>query len=296
MRTPIISSTGKPKLRAAAASPLPFGFSDSNRLSPGAVPAIARRWLKKKKKKKILLAHAAGAGTLNFTYDPAGRLIRVNSGGNTNTTFSYDHNGNFLGQATFVSGNPDLSLAQSAAPDPVVAGTLLQYNISVFNNSAAAASVVTLTNTFPVNAAFVSSSASDGTVTRTGNVLTWNVGTLAGAASATLQFAIRPNAAGTLTNIATVKAAQVDPSPGNNSGVLLTQTVPPPSATALLDGETLTLFWPILGGNGFTAQYSDSLSPPDWKPLNAPITVQGNWLRVEETRTNMHRFYRLVAH
>jgi len=244
----------------------------------------------------LLMKNLVFASTLTFSYDGAGRLVNENYGGNTNTVFSYDNNGNFLSQATFVSANPDLAIAQTAAPDPVAVGTVLQYTVTVFNNSTASATTVKLTNTLPANVTFITNAISLGSVVRKGNTLGWTVGTLPAAAAAMLTFTVRPNATGTLTNTAVVIASKGDPYPADNTNQLFTTVLPPPTAAAGFDEFTMSINWPIIGGEGFTVQYSDSLSPPVvWNPVTAPVTIQGSWFYVEEPLTNSCRFYRLVA-
>jgi uncharacterized repeat protein (TIGR01451 family) len=244
----------------------------------------------------LLVENLVSASTLTCSYDDAGRLVNVNYGGNTNTAFSYDNNGNFLGQSSFVSANPDLAIAQTAAPDPVAVGTVLQYTVTVFNSSTASATGVKLTNTLPANVTFVTNAISLGSVVHKGNVLGWTVGTLPAAGAAMLTFTIRPGVIGTLTNTAIVSASTADPYPADNTNLLLTTVLPPPTASAGFDEVNVSINWPIIGGEGFTVQYSDSLSlPVVWNPVAAPVTIQGDWFYVEEPLTNSHRFYRLVA-
>src|ERR1051325_2652126 len=243
----------------------------------------------------LLIEALASASTLTFSYDQAGRLVNLNYGGNTNTTFDYDNNGNFLGQSTFVSGNPELSIAQAAAPDPVAVGTLLRYTVTVFNDSSATASNVVVTNIMPANITFLSNSVTRGSVTRFGSTLKWSVGTLTNVAGAMLNFTVRPTATGILTNTAFVRAAPADPVSKDNTNKLFTTVVPRPTAIATFDEQTVAIFWPNAGGDGFSVQYSDSLSPPAWQPLTTPITVEGSWFYIQQPTTNSHRFYRLIA-
>jgi uncharacterized repeat protein (TIGR01451 family) len=244
----------------------------------------------------LLVESLVSASTLNFNYDAAGRLVSVNYGGSTNTAFSYDNNGNLLSQSTFVSANPDLAIAQAAAPASVMVGTLLQYAVTVFNNSTSSATTVKLTNTLPANVTFVTSAVTLGSVVRNGSILSWTVGTLTNAAAAMLTFTVRPTVIGILTNIAIVSAAQADPYSADNTNKLTTTVVAPPQAGANFSEGSVSINWPIIGGDGFSVQYSDSLSPPVvWKPVTAPVTVDGYGFYIEEPPTNTHRFYRLVA-
>src|SRR4051812_27697657 len=113
----------------------------------------------------LLVQSLAFASTLTCSYDTAGRLVSVNYGGNTNSTFSYDNNGNLLSESSFVSANADLAITTSATPTPVVVSKPVQYTVTVFNNRSVTASTVKLTNTLPANVTLLSNSVTQGTVT-----------------------------------------------------------------------------------------------------------------------------------
>jgi uncharacterized repeat protein (TIGR01451 family) len=245
----------------------------------------------------LLVQSLAYGSTLTLDYDAAGRLVNVNCGGNTNVTFSYDNNGNLLSLSSFVSANPDLAITESATPAPVLVGKPLQFTVTVFNNSSAAANTIKLTNTLPVNATFLSNSVSQGTVTHVGNVLSWAVGKLTNASSATLTFTVRPLLTGTLTNSVSVVYSATDPFTGDNTDTFVTAVVGPPAALAgaASDGH-FSISWPIGGGETFSVEYADSLIPPiNWTPLPIDPVIFGDSFRVLDTVTNNHRFYRLVS-
>jgi len=116
----------------------------------------------------------------------------------------------------------DLSLAKSDLPDPVAARTGLTYTLTVSNNGPGAATEVVLTDSLPAEALFVSASATQGSCTRSGKgrrggVLTCDLGPLAAGASASVSIVVEPAKAGTLTNTATVTAAETDPTPADNN-------------------------------------------------------------------------------
>ena len=70
----------------------------------------------------------------------------------------------------------DVSIAASALPDPVFVGSTLVYTLTVTNNGSVDAQNVTVTDTLDPNVTFVSAS---GGGTAAGNVVTFNLGTLA---------------------------------------------------------------------------------------------------------------------
>jgi len=242
------------------------------------------------------VAGATRASTLNYTYDAAGRLVNINYGGNTNIVFSYDDNGNLLSQSSFVSANPDLAVAQAAIPSPVVAGVSLHYFVTVFNNSSNSAAGVVVTNSLPPNAAFLSATASVGTVGRNGNVLSWTVGALTNGASASMSFAVRPLTAGAVTNSATVSATPADPDAGDNTNVLVTTVVGRPGLNVGAFGPNLVLSWPLPGSGTFVVEYTGSLAPPvTWPPDLSGASVVGGQFQLTEPLTGTNRFYRLSS-
>jgi uncharacterized repeat protein (TIGR01451 family) len=244
----------------------------------------------------MLLQSLAFGSTWICTYDTAGRLVNVNYGGNTNSAFSYDNNGNLLSLSSFVSANPDLAIATSATPRPVVVSKPLQYTVTVFNNSFAPASTVKLTNTLPANVTLLSNSVTQGGVAQNGNVLTWTVGTLPGAASAVLNIAVRPTSTGVLTNTAVVIFSTTDPFTADNTNVFLTSVVGPPTAIAQFSQGNFFVSWLIAGGDNFSVQYADSISAPvTWTPFPIDPTVDGDAFFIQDSVTNSRRFYRLVS-
>ena len=80
---------------------------------------------------------------------------------------------------------------------------------------------MTVTDTLPAGAAFVSASASQGTCIGTAPV-TCSLGSLASGTTATVTVKVRPSAAGTATSTASVTAAETDPVSANNTATATT--------------------------------------------------------------------------
>ena len=74
--------------------------------------------------------------------------------------------------STTVSGSADVSVSVAATPDPVNLGADLTYTVTVSNAGPSAASGVSVADTLPTGAVFLSASASQGTPVRTGGILT----------------------------------------------------------------------------------------------------------------------------
>lgn len=98
-------------------------------------------------------------------------------------------------------------------------GDLATYTVRITNNSTTtSATGVTLTDTLTGPAATVlSATPSQGTCTTSATGATCALGTLAAGAGATVTVVVEPRATGTLTDRATVTAAQTDPDAANNT-------------------------------------------------------------------------------
>ena len=109
----------------------------------------------------------------------------------------YDHMG---------CGDSDLRIIKSDSEDPVIAGNMLTYTITVTNAGPDLATGITVSDTLPVG------------VTPTGSVMT-NLGMLAvgGSTSFTINVSVDSDTLGLITNTASVTAFNPDPSPTNNT-------------------------------------------------------------------------------
>ncbi|HEU5317224.1 MAG TPA: hypothetical protein VFX49_14030 [Chloroflexota bacterium] len=124
--------------------------------------------------------------------------------------------------------NADLRVIKSDSPDPVTVGGTLTYTITVTNLGPNNTSGVKVNDTLPSSLVYLSSSASQGTITTTttstgATKVTLTGVSLASGASATLTISVRPTVAGTLKNVASATTSVTfDPVAGNNKGVATT--------------------------------------------------------------------------
>ena len=109
----------------------------------------------------------------------------------------------------------DVSVTKTAARQTVIAGETLAYTLVVSNAGPSGATGITLTDLLPATAEFVS--ASPAATGGAGQTKTWNLGALANGAATTVTVVVRPMAAGTATNTASVSAAHDDPDSANNT-------------------------------------------------------------------------------
>jgi uncharacterized repeat protein (TIGR01451 family) len=138
--------------------------------------------------------------------------------------------------ATVVVANAnsaDMAIVKTATPNPVTEGTPLTYTLTVTNNGPASATTVSVTDTLPSILTYLSSTTTQGSCSEAGGTVTCLLGTMADAASATVTILTLPNAAGVISNTATVTADQVDPNLTNNSSTQ-TETVTYPTKIGLI--------------------------------------------------------------
>src|SRR5262249_603512 len=143
------------------------------------------------------------------------RVVAANADG---TTAGVDQT--FTTSGTPPVSTADLRLSISDA-GPVKVGDLFTYTISVTNADGAAASGLTLTDTVPLELAFVSATPSQGSC-NSASPLVCNLGPMANGGSATVNVLVRAVAAGTISNTATVTSATPDPVSSNNSATATT--------------------------------------------------------------------------
>jgi len=129
-----------------------------------------------------------------------------------------------------------------AGPNLYLSSNLV-YRVFVTNNGPSAATSVFVTNVISPGAAYVSATATRGSVTQFLGVVTWNVTSLTSNQSANLSITMRPTAVGLLTNSSVIASSSADPILGNNasSAVSLVHPaadialtlVPPPNPTVV---------------------------------------------------------------
>jgi uncharacterized repeat protein (TIGR01451 family) len=142
-------------------------------------------------------------------------------------TASLDNDGDLL----YDTNDPDctsadVALTKTASPDPVEVGNNLVYTLSITNNGPDAANV-TLDDTLPTNATFVSAVPSQGTCNPpAAGVVSCDLGTVSSGGSATVTITVTPTTQGQITNSATLTGSGNDPDLSNNSDSTTTTVNP----------------------------------------------------------------------
>jgi len=115
-------------------------------------------------------------------------------------------------QLTTVSSAPQLEIGKTADQNPVLANGALTYTISYANNGSDDAVNVVLTENIPVHTGFVSAS---GSYSQSGDILSWNLGTLPAGASGSVTLTVLVDNGLTngtlLNNTATLDADNAQP-------------------------------------------------------------------------------------
>jgi uncharacterized repeat protein (TIGR01451 family) len=120
-------------------------------------------------------------------------------------------------------GGADLAIAHTDAPDPVLAGGRLTYDVRVRNDGPAPATGVTVLEELDADVRFESASASRGTCAQSSGVVRCEIGTLARGETATVTVHVTPAAQGTIAARATVQANEADPDALDNSARVQTR-------------------------------------------------------------------------
>jgi uncharacterized repeat protein (TIGR01451 family) len=125
----------------------------------------------------------------------------------------------------------DLVIAKADNPDPVPAGGLLLYTLTVTNNGPGAAGKVVVTDTLPAGVSHVSN---DGGCTPEDSVVRCEIGNLAPSATKTIQITVKVDdllvdntGSAVISNEATVSSSSTpDPDTSNNTAVQETTVLP----------------------------------------------------------------------
>jgi uncharacterized repeat protein (TIGR01451 family) len=176
--------------------------------------------------KKSIVVTVDAAGTIQSAGTIAGTIFDLNTANNQTWV-------------TTTSGTgADLTLTHNEPWDPALAGAPYTYSLTVQNLGPSAASLVTLTDTLPASADFVSASAG---CTHDGGIVTCALGTLNGGVSSTVVVTVVPAAGASMTNAASVSTASADPAPSNNSA---------DATTAVVEAEPVSLEVDGIAGGG----------------------------------------------
>ena len=128
----------------------------------------------------------------------------------------------------------DVAITKTVDKNPATVGQPLVYTLTVTNNGKDAAPAVKVTDTLPATVTFVSVGTTAGSCAYSAGSVTCLLGTMNAGAVATVTIVVKPTEAGTLINTATAKAQASDPNLANNTAIVQSAAVQPPTFTAIL--------------------------------------------------------------
>jgi len=159
--------------------------------------------------------------------DTRGMLVKVSSGGVQKRYYVNVYPALTVSGSLGAAHGADLSVTISDNPDPVVAGALLTYTVTVRNNGFETARGISLTDTLDRNVRFKSARASQGRCSAQKTAVSCALGDLGDGESATVTIVVRPSKKGTVTNTAPVAAVEpVAPDTSNNTASETTTVKP----------------------------------------------------------------------
>jgi len=203
----------------------------------------------------VYTPYAAFAGTVDYSYDAAGRLVAADYGSNAVSVFTYDLNGNLLNRTTAPATNADVRLSKSSDSSAITIGFDLNFTLAVSNAGPNVATRVKVTDPLPFGLVFSSGSASQGTFSFASNTVFGDLGVLPPGNVATVSFAALPAITNLMTNTAIASAATFDPNLANNTSSTLNQGLEPIFDS---DGDGMPNWWESRYGlNSFSSSGSD---------------------------------------
>lgn len=126
----------------------------------------------------------------------------------------------------------DLETYMTASNDAAFVGGSITFFLAVTNYGPSTSTNVQVIDTLPTSVTVIATNATQGTVSRSGSTLNWNVGTLATNTGAGLVLTVQANTLGTFANLADSQAGTPDPNPDDDS-VSTNFSVITPTATLL---------------------------------------------------------------
>jgi len=120
---------------------------------------------------------------------------------------------------------PDLAVEMTASPEPVPSGYPLTYTLTVTNHGPLTATSVSATDTLPGTVTFISSTPGAPDCSFGAGTLTCDLGTMepTGTAQITIETVLHHPVWGSVSNAASVSAAEVDPVTANNTATVDTR-------------------------------------------------------------------------
>ena len=135
----------------------------------------------------------------------------------------------------------DLQIEKTDSPNPVNVGGTLTYTLTARNNGPSTATQVVITDSLPATVTYLSSSSTQGTCSRSGQLVTCAIGTMPAGGTVTVTIRVRPLQSGTILNVTVIVGAQAETNTANNRDEEPTQVRSVRRAPAVVVCPTLTV-------------------------------------------------------
>jgi uncharacterized repeat protein (TIGR01451 family) len=166
--------------------------------------------------------------------------------------------------------------------------------ITIENQGPSLATGLQVTNTLPRAATLFAVSSSSGACFVTSGMVICSIDQLAVGASATINLQLELPEAGFYTNVATVAAAELDPSSANNVALQVVEFASAmPQLQIELAGNMLSISWPGTTPPHIVLRSSPTLFPGNWTDVAEPASVVNGRFNVTQEVTRKTCFYRL---
>jgi len=184
----------------------------------------------------------AGGGTGSITPVALYSAMRASAIDMKSAGFDFDSGYGLLNAQTALANvaKADLSVTQTASPNPVFIGAQTTYTLTIQNSGTATALGTSLTDTLPASANFVSASSG---CSHANGIVTCALGNLPGGATVAKQIVVQANVAGGLANTAQATSTTAEANPANNTSSLNSVLVNPLADLAVTQIATPTTGW-----------------------------------------------------
>jgi uncharacterized repeat protein (TIGR01451 family) len=174
---------------------------------------------------RAALAAGASAPSIGITVTaPAQAAALSNTASVSSTTADPNPGNNTAVASTTVTASADLSIAK-AGPATAVAGSTIDYTLTVSNAGPSDAASLSVSDTLPAGVTFVSASGTGWICSNVGDVSVTCTRAALTSGSSAPAITVRvtaPASAATLSNSASVSSATADPNPANNTAIAAT--------------------------------------------------------------------------
>jgi uncharacterized repeat protein (TIGR01451 family) len=177
-----------------------------------------------------------------------------------------------------VPSTADLSISKSGAPDPVLTNGTLTYTINVANSGFSSAHNVLVHDTLPSGTTFVSASGTGWSCVYTSSVDCSLPMLAVGLATPITITVTAPSSPGTITNNASVTAAEQDPNSANNFASATTTVNNPQADLSIAKSDTAAGYGPDPVSSGQVVAYQVLVTN------NGPSTATGITVNDSATR------------